>query len=299
MKAQVNVCYAIMSIGLLCLLTNCQKESIPEFSNKGDNIVFNKPEGTSPFVVKEGIIFFNSLESFGTTMENLHKMDPSELSDWVKGLEGFTSMQGVKSKSLPAWEVIPDRVFACVINSKGLYAIGDSISLIDGNNEYIISINNYDPRKDETYFHAVGVKHKVTYSPIGNSLLKFTGWITDTKNYYPGENRWCTIEGWNTSYWAYASYGTKLSNYMGSNNEDFIHTAIMGSSSAKQSTQGTYVYSYFSTNHVYNDNVNQIVIGWLAGIGVRFDVEFIISSNYLKDNCGGVEMEWSWAERFE
>jgi len=301
MKTFINFLTFIVMVGSVYLLAQCQKDEMtimnnPQISDSKTGELANE----QCYELKDGIIQFRSLESFQQMMRGLQGMTMTQLNAWVENLSGFEPMRTSNSNGTQTTdkEIIPDPVFATIVNSKGLFAIGDSLFFIDDEYEYIITQKQFNPNSDISVIREVGSKHKILHKLIGDARLKFSGWLLDTKYYWTPENRKCKLEAWNNSYFAYASFGIKLTNYLGSSKDDFDYSTISGTAKWKQNTEPTFhVNSYSQTEeHV---KVNQIVMGWLAGLAVSFDVNYIDADYYMEERCSGVYKSFTWPEYWD
>lgn len=125
---------------MLFIFNSCEEDLI--VIENEENII----EAEKSFVVVNDVVVFKSLESFSEVMLELHDYNSSELSSWeiengiTKSLRKVQLDGSDEVDNEPSNWLIPDSRFATVINSDGLYAIGDSMHYITDNNEYIYPI---------------------------------------------------------------------------------------------------------------------------------------------------------------
>jgi len=283
---------------LFCfILLSCQKESsdIQEMAverNLSAVIIPTELLNQEGFQIQKGSMRFESMDAFNQIMSILHQSSQLQINAWLEKVDDFMSYREIQQASSVCEWIIEDPIYASVVNSDGYIVIGEYHILTTYNNEYVLKSNAYE---EVSYKEIVnkGQIQKIERKQIQNH--KFSGWLTENKSYWPAESRNADLEAWNSSYFAYASFGIKLTNFQGSSKDEFDYCEISGTAKWKQSTEPTYHTDSYN-NIEEHEKVNKIVMGWVGGLAVSFDVDYIDADYHLEERCSGQYKTFDWAE---
>lgn len=165
-------------------------------------------------VVENGIVCFQSMEGFRETMKFLHNCSDEEILKWQKSigfnyslLDYYNSAEEFDSDSA----IIPDMVFAAVVNADGFFSIGDSLHLITYEKEYVFNKEDYFAAdgniKSLTEFSIIRDDISIN-SPDKSKKIVGLGWFDEF--YYITDYQRQKSSIWNVSYLAYASVGIRV-----------------------------------------------------------------------------------------
>lgn len=204
-----KIVYFLSSMVTICLLftlSGCEKSEI-----------INRVE--KRFEVKKGIVHFKSFEDFNLTIKEIKGFNDIELEEWEKknGIE--TSMRKFQNglidnneNSMPSQWIIPDQVFAAIVNSDGKFVLADSMHLITFDKEFVYKVG------EDIDIQQIESNSKVKVHVLNNSETK--NW--SDKIYYfnhlnfdiPPSSARGTLRvilyGWSKTWLAYCSNGVGI-----------------------------------------------------------------------------------------
>lgn len=133
---KTNFCVSILFLAFLTF--SCSKE----------DDVYEPNHSESKLEIQNGIIKFDNKAQYLETIKLLNNMSSSELEQWELNNNFLNSMRRkyaeienseneIKSEIIP-WKLIPDPVFATIVNTDGVYIVGDSIHVLKENQEMLV-----------------------------------------------------------------------------------------------------------------------------------------------------------------
>ncbi|NOQ24812.1 MAG: hypothetical protein GQ564_05565 [Bacteroidales bacterium] len=269
-----NIFLNFLIVSMLLIFNSCEEELI--IIENEENII----EAEKSFVVVNDVVVFKSLESFSKVMIELHDYNSSELSSWeiengiTKSLRKVQLEGSDEVDNEPKNWLIQDSRFATVINSDGLYAIGDSMHYITNNNEYIYpigldvdftSIKSID--KQVRVFNIIKDKTK----SWSDEYFYFNSTSFDIAYSSDYGARRVICHAWSTSYAVYCSNGCELTSQYRSKNFwgtlywkgsdcDYIKVGAQ----ARYYINGT-LYQQYNQDIGYDKSSEDVTVGYNIG----------------------------------
>jgi hypothetical protein len=264
-----------------------------------DSDLITKPENQIPvdLKVRDGVVHFENQLAFNKTMELLHKNGPSQLENFERSI-GFTNSLRSKLLSIENEELPPvnikDLFFASVVNSEGVFFIGNTIHKIT--EEFEFAMPNGDEklltealanRTSEKFKDAGIVEHRIISRDFSNA--HFSGESQQSQSLgtdQSGNSKRIVMQAWSRNYLAYASNGVNL------NTESYRRTCglcskkwrdsaveyIKVSVESRQYSSITGTGYWFVLNkeeEAYSYDHVQKIMDYVVGTGVWIDTEYI------------------------
>ncbi|OED48329.1 hypothetical protein AB832_00225 [Flavobacteriaceae bacterium (ex Bugula neritina AB1)] len=185
--------------------------------------------------VENGTLFFKDQDSFKNQIEALHLMSGSERESWLREIK-FSNSLYQKTKDLTIEEIldqnyveVADRVFSVILNSDGVYVVGNTAHKILQYEELTLDKSDFVNNKNSWNKKNVVKRYPIYYSD-GDYLKKLTAkspvdvlYKTEPYNgdfVYPNNilqranlgvrHLSAHLLGWNRGYVGYASVGIKI-----------------------------------------------------------------------------------------
>jgi hypothetical protein len=288
------------------LIYSCSKENLSQIDL---NLEQEK------IYVKNNIIHFKTMNDFVETIDYLMSVDRNKISEWEKSIGFKSSMRAYyenldepkQADLIERWSLIPDPVFASIVNDEGIYCIGDTIHKVTRYIEYLITDGDYaklsliDSRSSEevnsSSIIAIPIKRE-----LNNGNLKWIGWKsvekTDICNL---TDRRAQLKAWNMTYAAYASCGIRIvgrqyvKNFWGNWDwKDWYMDWAKVDGCARMNyyclgNPGT-VFEHCASNTGTDTKDVEKIIGYVVGAGCAVNCWWIHADYYYED--GGCEKHW-------
>jgi hypothetical protein len=304
MKSKTLIRYILFSFTFFALTYSCSKNELSE-----------KEQIQETVYAKDNIVHFKSMKDFVKTINFLHSLHRKDLATWEKDLGFSKSMRNYYEELQDPnnadiedrWSVIPDPVFASIVNEQGVFVIGDTIHKITYNYEYLITdgdLNKLDDlEKSETFKSSTS---NIIQIPIirfeKDNNLKWVGWKTYEKtDICDLTNRRAQLKAWNVTYALYASSGIRIvgrqhiKNIWGNYDwkdwyMDYAKVDGCVRATAIVGAQSTGVYELCGSDEETDEkNVDKTLTYW-AGTGVVINVFWVHANYYYED--GGCSKQW-------
>ncbi len=185
-------------------------------------------------IVDNGMLIFKDINAFTKQLEILHSMSEVEQESWLLEI-GFSNSLYQKTKDLTVEEIleekyveVPDRVFSKILNSEGVYVVGNEAHKILQEKELTIAKKELKKKTINWSSNATLKEYPVYYGD--NDYLKKQALIVQNRedlqktepydgDFIRGDGSRANLGvnhlsahliGWNRGYVAYASVGVKI-----------------------------------------------------------------------------------------
>ena len=172
--------------------------------------------------VENNIIHFTSMADFKATIDYLMSIDADRLGEWEETIGFNNSMRKYYENWVNSepetiddrWSIISDPVFASIVNSQGIYSVGDTIHIITYDMEYLITDGDYSKLNMLSDLDILKSTDKsILVYPIERKYseydLKWAGWKSIEKEVGIWDRR-AQLKAWNDTYVGYASCGMRI-----------------------------------------------------------------------------------------